>query len=310
MGELRGKRILVTGPAGQIGFPLARALARDNEVWGIARFGDAAGRQRCEAEGIRTRRVDLADPDWSGLPREFDYVLHLAIFQRPGRDYDYALRVNAEGTGLLMRHFRSARAILVLSSCAVYAPPDDPAHPVRETDPLGGVPQPFAETYPVSKLAQEAVARCGARAWNLPTAIARMNVAYGANGGLPAQHLDALLAGEPIDLQAGRASICCPIHEEDIAAQAPRLLAAASVPATAVNWAGDEAVDVRSYCRFLGELVERAPQFREVERGISHIRTDNTLRRSLAGDCRVDWQEGMRRMVAARRADVWMRAGG
>jgi nucleoside-diphosphate-sugar epimerase len=310
MGGLRGERILVTGPAGQIAFPLARQLAQDNEVWGIARFGDAAARERCEAAGIRTRRIDLADPDFSGLPREFDCVLHLAVFQKPGLDYDYALRVNAEGTGLLMRRFRGARACLVMSSCAVYTQPDDPGQPVRETDPLGGRPQPYSETYPVSKLAQEAVARCGARAWNLPTVIARMNVSYGAHGGLPAYQLDALAGDQPIELQAGRASVCNPIHEEDIAAQLPALLAAASVPATAVNWAGDESVDVRTYCAFLGELLGRAPRFREIERGISHIRTDNTLRRSLTGECRVGWQDGMRRMLAARRPELWMRREG
>ena len=39
---LKDKRILLTGPAGNIGFPLARNLARDNEVWGVSRFGDPA----------------------------------------------------------------------------------------------------------------------------------------------------------------------------------------------------------------------------------------------------------------------------
>jgi hypothetical protein len=36
MESLRGEKILVTGPAGQIAFPLASRLAGDNEVWGIA----------------------------------------------------------------------------------------------------------------------------------------------------------------------------------------------------------------------------------------------------------------------------------
>ena len=35
---LRDQKILVTGPSGQIAFPLARALAKENEVWGISRF--------------------------------------------------------------------------------------------------------------------------------------------------------------------------------------------------------------------------------------------------------------------------------
>ena len=42
--ELRDARILITGPAGQVAFPLARALARDNDVVGFARFSRAGDR--------------------------------------------------------------------------------------------------------------------------------------------------------------------------------------------------------------------------------------------------------------------------
>ena len=41
---LQAEKILITGPAGRIAFGLARSLAADNEVWGIARFGDPATR--------------------------------------------------------------------------------------------------------------------------------------------------------------------------------------------------------------------------------------------------------------------------
>ena len=37
---MRGSKILVTGPTGQVGLPVAMALAADNEVWGAARFTD------------------------------------------------------------------------------------------------------------------------------------------------------------------------------------------------------------------------------------------------------------------------------
>ena len=66
--QLVNHRILVTGPAGQIAFPLARRLAENNEVWGIARFSDAATRKRVDAVGVVTRSFDLADPDWADLP--------------------------------------------------------------------------------------------------------------------------------------------------------------------------------------------------------------------------------------------------
>jgi nucleoside-diphosphate-sugar epimerase len=123
--QLEGRKILVTGPAGQIAFPLASRLARDNEVWGIARFRDADSRDRCEKAGIATRVVDLADPDWGDLPDDFDYLLHLAAAIVPGHDFDSALRINAEGTGRVMSRFRGARACLMMSTCG------DPPVPAR-----------------------------------------------------------------------------------------------------------------------------------------------------------------------------------
>ena len=308
MPELRGEKILITGPAGQIAFPIAEHLVRENEVWGIAHFGDPATRERCEEIGVKTRVVDLADPDFDGLPDDITYLLHLAIFQSPSADYDHALRVNAEGTGLLMSRFRGAKACLVVSTTAVYTLPEDPHRRVLETDPLGSSPQPFAETYPSSKIAQEAMARFAAREWGLPTTIARMNVSYGDNGGLPAMQLDAICAGQPIELQRGRDSICAPIHEVDIVAQVPGLLEGAGVPATITNWAGDEGVDVREYCEYLAELTGREAVFQDVDLGIAHTVPDPTRRQQLVGPCRVGWREGMRRLLAARHPEIELRA--
>ena len=41
---LSDEKILITGPAGRVAFGLAKQLAKDNEVWGVARFGDPAAR--------------------------------------------------------------------------------------------------------------------------------------------------------------------------------------------------------------------------------------------------------------------------
>ena len=92
---LSDEKILITGPAGQIAFPMARDLAKDNEVWGIARFGDPATRKQVEDVGVKTLAIDLADPDFSELPKDFTYVLHLAVVQVAGFDYDFAIRANA-----------------------------------------------------------------------------------------------------------------------------------------------------------------------------------------------------------------------
>lgn len=303
MDSLSGQKILVTGPAGQIAFPLARALAADNEVWGIARFSKPESRERVEAIGLTTRVVDLAAPDLSELPDDFDYVLHLAASIVDGYDADTAIRINAEGTGELMSYFRNARAFLVMSSCAVYGSPEEGEYEVAEGFDYGGSPQPYSSTYSVSKFAEEAVARFAAREFDLPTTIARMNVAYGDNGGLPAMLLDTILAGKPIALRPGRTSICSPIHEDDIIAQTAGLLAAAAVPATITNWGGDQAVDVREMVTFLAQSVGREAEIEETEMGIHHYRLDPRLRYELAGPCRVDWRDGMLRMIAARHSE-------
>ena len=310
MAELRGQRILVTGPAGQIAFPLARDLARHNEVWGVARFSQPGSRERVERAGVRAVELDLAAPEWRGLPERFDYVLHLAVFQQPGHDYDRALRVNAEGTGLLMSRFRKARACLVVSTCGVYASPRDPHHAIRETDPLGVTVQPYSPTYAVSKIAEEGVARFACREHELPTTIARMNVSYGPNGGLPAYQLDAIVAGEPVVVQQGRASVCNPIDERDIDAQVPGLLEVATVPARILNWSGDDAVEVEEYCRYMAGLAGLPVRFAPGPDAIHHFRLDNSERQRLLGPCKVSWRDGLRDLVAARHPELRLRDPG
>ncbi|MBW2268944.1 MAG: NAD(P)-dependent oxidoreductase [Deltaproteobacteria bacterium] len=301
--QLQDQKILVTGPAGQIAFPLAARLAKHNEVWGIARFSDAEGRERCEKAGIQTRVVDLAEPSWGDLPDDFDYLLHLAAVIVPGHDYDTSLRINAEGTGRVMSRFRDAKACLMMSTCGVYASPADGSRAVLENDPLGGSHQPYAPTYCISKIGQEAVARFAATEFGLPTTIARMNAAYGDNGGLPAMLVPAILAEHPIPLLPGH-SIACPIHEDDIFDHTPGLLAAAAVPATITNWGGDEPVDMAELCRCIGELVGRKVSFVESDDGIHQYRLDPTRRIELAGPCKVPWREGLRRMLEARHPEA------
>ena len=51
---LRGAKIVVTGVTGQVAEPLACALARDNEVYGAARFKDPDARRRLDAKRCET----------------------------------------------------------------------------------------------------------------------------------------------------------------------------------------------------------------------------------------------------------------
>lgn len=299
---LSGKKILLTGPAGNIGYPLTRDLAVDNEVWGISRFGDPAERSRVDQLGVVTRSVDLGEGDFRELPDDFEYVLHLGAFIF-GDDYDQAIRVNAEGTALLMTHCRKAKAILVMSSTGVYPPNPDPWHAFLETEPLGGSLIPGTPLYSISKVTQEAVARAIARQLEIPTIIARMNAAYGetGTGGLPGMQFDKIRAGEQLVLRWDP-NPYSPIHDRDIFEHTEALLDAASPSCPIINWGGDEAVAAQEWCQLFGEILGVVPDlvigdFPLSQRGVV---LDNTKRMGITGPCTVGWRDGMRSLAEAR----------
>jgi nucleoside-diphosphate-sugar epimerase len=291
---MRGAKILITGPTGQVASPIAQALAADNEVWGIARFTNAPAREALEKSGVRCETVNLAAGDFTGIPADFDYVLNLAVAK--SGDWDKDLGANAESVGLLMAHCRNAKAFLHCSSAAVYDPPDD--EPRSERAALGDNHKPLFPTYSISKIAGEVVARTMARAVDVPTIIARLNVPYGDNGGWPFYHMEMMLAGIPIPVPAGIPARYNPIHEDDIIATIPKLLDAASVPATTVNWCGDQTVSLQEWCDYLGSLVGKEPVFQESAQALRGNPTDASRMHELIGAGTVDWRDGIRRMAA------------
>ena len=115
---LSGEKILVTGVTGGVARPIAEYLAKNNEVWGAARFLSAddparqgreiritelTPRDEIEAAGITTRAVDLGSGDLSALPDDFTYVIHGAFARVPNRpdQFELAYRANADGPAFL-----------------------------------------------------------------------------------------------------------------------------------------------------------------------------------------------------------------
>ena len=290
---MRNAKILITGPTGQVASPIAQALAADNEVWGIARFTNAVAREALEKAGVRCETINLAAGEFDSLPADFDYVLNLAVAKSGNWEKDLA--ANAESVGLLMAHCRNARAFLQCSSGAVYDPPGD--DPRTEQAALGDNHKPLFPTYSISKIAGEVVARTMARALDVPTTIARLNVPYGNNGGWPFYHMEMMLGGIPIPVPVGGAARYNPIHEDDIIATIPKLLEVASVPATTVNWCGEQTVSLQDWCSYLGSLVGKEPVFQESEQALRGNPTDSTRLRELVDVTMVDWRDGMRRMA-------------
>ncbi|MCF2528026.1 NAD-dependent epimerase/dehydratase family protein [Yinghuangia soli] len=292
---LEGSKIVVTGVTGQVAEPVAKLLARDNEVYGAARFNDEESRERLEAAGVKCVKIDLAAGDVAGLPADADYVVNFAVAK--SGDWDADLDGNAGGVLWLMDHHRSARAFLHCSSTAVYQPAGHKL--LKETDALGDNHRvwSFLETYSICKVAAEGAARWGAARYKLPTTIARLSVPYGENGGWPAIHLEMMISGVPVQVHSDAPSVYHPIHETDIVASLPKLFRAASTPATVVNWGGSEAVSIEEWCTYLGELTGLQPEFEQTDATISSVALDLTRMHEILGTTDVHWKDGMRRMV-------------
>lgn len=293
---LQGKKILVTGVTGNVAAPIARYLAKNNQVWGAARFKAEESRALVAQDNIIPCVMDLETADVSQLPNDVDYVLHFVFMRGTLADFDRAMLVNGEGVGLILQHC-APKAALVISSHAIYAPNPDPAFECKESSELGRSFAPWGPTSPVTKIAEEAVARFSARAFNIPVTIARLNTVYGGSGHLIAMHIRQILAGEtvkvPNDPNNHR-----PIHIDDMCEQVESLLGAATIPANIVNWAGDEVVSTQYWCREAAKMLgceAKTELFSLPGAQLSHI-ADIEKCKSITGPCRVEFLEGLRRL--------------
>jgi len=292
----------VTGATGRVGFPLARALAADNTVYGAARLADPAASERLAAHGVLPVPVDLGSVDPADLP-DVDYVFHAAAaLGREAADTARAFAVNAEAAGRLVARYRGARGFVYCSTGSVYA--YQPDHPLQEDDPLGA----HLGTYSLSKIAGEAVVRFAAGEWDVPTTIIRIFSTYGPLGGAPADRCERLLAGEEIRLHPDRPNRFNPIYEDDYVTLGVRALTVGGVPARTVNWAGSETVTAEEYCEYLGSLVGRRPRFVYTDAAYTPLWADVTRMHELLGRTQVPWRDGMRRMLAARHPELALRA--
>ena len=250
---LSDEKILITGPAGRIAFrlgPLARRRQR-----GVGHRPVQRPRVARQGRGRRASPpapLDLADGDFGDLPTDFTYLLHLAAdFTRRLRP---GLRVNAEATGLVLEHCRNAKAALVMSTVTIYKPHPDPWHAFREDDPLGDHGAAVGALLGLED-------RRGGRGPVLRPLVrpAGHHLPHGCRP--TATRAACPRCTSTRSRRASRSRVrwdpmpYSPIHDDDICAQLEPLLDAATVPATIVNWGGDEPVSVQEWSAYFGELL-------------------------------------------------------
>jgi nucleoside-diphosphate-sugar epimerase len=291
---MKGEKILVTGATGKIAFPIARALAADNEVWGAARLRDPAERERLVQAGIRPAPLDISTGDVSSLPDDFTYVFHAAV--DPGKDdWTACEATNAQRSGDLLHHCRRAKGIVFCSTGSIYG--YQGTKPLKETDAPG---VPLRANYSFSKVAAESVCTWVATRYNIPLTIIRVCSTYGPLGGTAADRFEAILQRKPIRLHPEQPNDYHPIYEDDYVALGIRAMEVAATPPMVVNWGGSEAVSVEDYCTYMGGLVGIEPIFEFTPEAHTPLRVDVTRMHEVLGSTKVPWRDGMRRMIRAR----------
>ncbi|RAV08046.1 NAD(P)-dependent oxidoreductase [Mycolicibacterium sp. GF69] len=295
---LDGEKILITGATGKIAFPIARALARDNEVWGAARLRDQADRDRLIEAGVVPVALDISTGDFSSLPGDFSYVFHAAVDPGAG-EWTRCVETNAQRSGDLLYHCRAAKGFVFCSTGSVYGYQGQ--RPLTESDPPG---VPLRANYSFSKVAAEAVCTWIARQYRIPLTIIRICSSYGPQGGAPADRLDAILARRPIRLHPDRPNNYNPVYEDDYVALGIRAMEVADTPPVTVNWAGSETVSVEEYCTYMGELVGVEPIFEYTAEAHTPLWPDVTHMHDVLGHTTVGWRDGLRRMIEARHPEL------
>ena len=299
--DLTGRRLLITGPTGQVALPVVAAYAKTAEVFALARFHRDEDAARIRDLGATPIKADLADPaSLRALPSEVDYVLNFAV-AKSGR-WAVDLKANAEGIGDLMMQVPGAKAVLHFSSAAVYAY-GGPA-PLREEAALGDNHRALFPTYSISKIAAETMVRFCARRLGVRATIARLSVPYGDNGGWPFYHLVMMRSGAPIAVHPERPNLYNLLHVDDYVEKIPRLLAAASVDTTTVNFGGSEATSIEEWCAYLAELTGLEPVFKDDPEAFGSLCLDTTRMHEIVGPTRVGWRDGILRMVRALAPDA------
>jgi hypothetical protein len=73
------------------------------------------------------------------------------------------------------------------------------------------------------------------------------------------------------------------------------------VPATIVNWGGDQIVTAQQWCGYFGELLGVKPTLllQDIPNTQVGVVLENTKRLAITGPSRVDWRDGFRELVEA-----------
>jgi len=279
---------------GQVGEPVALALAKENEVVGAARFRDQAARRRLEAAGSDACRSTWPRATW---PASRQGPTMSELRRGKSNNWELDLRTNGGGLAWLMEHHQEAAAFVHCSTTGVYKPMAITCSPNRTSS---GQPRRLAVPPHVQHLQDR-------RRGHRPMGVGALRPPHHScppvrplwrPGRVAAIHLEMMINGSEIPVHLDAPSVYHPLHEDDIIAMIPADRRRRH-PGHHGELGGDQAASIEEWCGYLSELTGVPARFAPTRDTIDSVQIDLTRMHQLVGTTTVGWRDGMRRMVAA-----------
>ena len=262
--------LVVLGVAGKMGVHLATMAKRaadiadseggggpERRVIGVARFSEAAARDRLERAGVETLNGDLLDSSqMEALPGAANVVFMAGRKFGTSGEESSTWASNVMMPGLVADKYRNSR-IAAFSTACVY--PFTPPHSggSREEDP----PAPVGE-YAWTALGRERIFDWNSRKRGTRVSLIRLSYSIDLRYGVLRDIAERVLAGRPVDLAVPCANV---IWQGDAVAQALLSLEFAASPPFLLNVSGPETLSVGRTAEAFGRAFGRECVFQGTE---------------------------------------------